>query len=202
MPPTTKAASCWRRSRRRRWPRPTRRSNWSRAKALFHGLRGDALKRLGRVAEAEKEYDEAIKRNGDYFAHYLNRGLARQQLGNKAGAQSDLEQANKLLPTAAAHYVLGHLAQGPSNPGRPSSTTGWPPGRFRGRAARRHRPWCALTCRATRPPTCWSNRWRTRPATSAADHQPQPGGIAQAARGGGCEEFVREYATRNTRWAR
>lgn len=84
--------------------------------ALFHGLRGDALKRLGRVAEAEREYDEAIKRNGEYFAHYLNRGLVRQQLGNRAGAQGDLEQANKRLPTAAAHFVLGNLAQGSNNP--------------------------------------------------------------------------------------
>ncbi len=85
---------------------------------LFHALRGDALKRLGRVAEAEKEYGEAIRRNGDYFAHYLNRGLARQQQGNRAGAQGDLEQANRLLPTAAAHYVLGNLAQGVNNPGK------------------------------------------------------------------------------------
>ena len=86
--------------------------------ALFHGLRGDALKRLGRVAEAEKEYDEAVRRDGDYFAHYLNRGLTRQQQGNKAGAQSDLERANSLLPTAAAHYVLGNLAQGTGNPAK------------------------------------------------------------------------------------
>ena len=86
--------------------------------ALFHGLRGDALKRLGRVAEAEKEYDEAVRRDGDYFAHYLNRGLTRQQQGNRAGAQSDLERANSLLPTAAAHYVLGNLAQGASNPAK------------------------------------------------------------------------------------
>jgi predicted Zn-dependent protease len=86
--------------------------------ALFHGLRGDALKRLGRVAEAEKAYDEAVRRNGDYFAHYLNRGLTRQQQGNKAGAQSDLERANSLLPTAAAHYVLGNLAQEAGQPAR------------------------------------------------------------------------------------
>lgn len=79
--------------------------------ALFYGLRGDALKRLKRSAEAEKAYGEAIARNGDYFAHYLGRGLVRQQLGNAAGARADLEQANKLLPTAASHYVLGSLAQ-------------------------------------------------------------------------------------------
>ena len=86
--------------------------------AMFHALRGDALKRLGRVAEAEKEYDEAIRRNGEFYGHFLGRGLARQQLGNRAGAQSDLEQANRLLPTAAAHYVLGGLAQGANNPAR------------------------------------------------------------------------------------
>lgn len=86
--------------------------------AMFHALRGDALKKLGRVAEAEGEYGEAIKRNADYYAFYLNRGLVRQRLGNKAGAQSDLEHANRLLPTAAAHYVLGNLAQGANNPAR------------------------------------------------------------------------------------
>jgi predicted Zn-dependent protease len=85
---------------------------------LFHALRGDALKRLGRVAEAEKEYDAAIKANGEYFAHYLNRGLARQQQGNRIGALADLERANSLLPTAAAHFVLGNLAQGANNPGK------------------------------------------------------------------------------------
>jgi hypothetical protein len=64
-----------------------------------------------RMAEAEMEYGEAIKRNGEYFAFYLDRGLVRQRLGNSAGAQSDLERSNGLLPTAAAHYVLGRLAQ-------------------------------------------------------------------------------------------
>lgn len=86
--------------------------------AMFHALRGDALKKLGRMAEAEQEFSEAIKRNGEYYAHYLDRGLVRQRLGNNAGAQSDLERSNTLLPTAAAHYVLGNLAQGAGNPAR------------------------------------------------------------------------------------
>jgi predicted Zn-dependent protease len=83
--------------------------------AMFHALRGDALKKLGRAAEAEHEYGEAIKRNGDYYAYFLSRGLTRSRLGNAAGAQSDLERSNALLPTAAAHYVLGTLAQNASN---------------------------------------------------------------------------------------
>ena len=86
--------------------------------AMFHALRGDALKKLGRMAEAEQEYSEAIKYNGEYYAHHLNRGLVRQRLGNRPGAQNDLERSNALLPTAAAHYVLGNLAQDASNPAR------------------------------------------------------------------------------------
>ena len=86
--------------------------------AIFYALRGDALKKLGRTAEAEQDYGEAIKRNGEYFAFYLDRGLVRQRLGNSAGARSDLERSNSLLPTAAAHYLLGRLAQDAGNPGK------------------------------------------------------------------------------------
>ena len=83
--------------------------------AMFHALRGDALKKLGRVTESEQDYSEAIKLNGEYYANHLNRGLLRQRLGNALGAQVDLERANALLPTAAAHYVLGNLAQAGNN---------------------------------------------------------------------------------------
>ena len=86
--------------------------------AMFYALRGDAQRKLGHGVEAERDYDEAIRRNADYYAFYLNRGLVRQRLGNKTGAQSDLERANSLLPTAAAHYMLGNLAQGASNPAK------------------------------------------------------------------------------------
>ncbi len=80
--------------------------------AMFHDLRGDALKKLGRMPEAEQAFSEAIRRNDGYYASYLDRGLVRQRLGNNAGAQSDLERSNALLPTAAAHYELGNLALG------------------------------------------------------------------------------------------
>lgn len=86
--------------------------------AMFYALRGDALKKLGRVAEAEQDYSEAIKRNSEYYAFHLSRGLTRQRLGNAAGAQLDLERSNALLPTAAAHFVLGNLAQSANNPGK------------------------------------------------------------------------------------
>lgn len=84
--------------------------------AMFYALRGDALRKLGRAAEAEHEYGEAIRRNAEYYAYYLNRGLTRSRLGNAAGAQDDLERSNALLPTAAAHYVLGNLAKSANNP--------------------------------------------------------------------------------------
>jgi tetratricopeptide (TPR) repeat protein len=139
----------------------------------------------GRVAEAEQEYDEAIRRNGDYFAHYLNRGLVRQQQGNRAGAQGDLEQANKLLPTAAAHYVLGNLAQEHEQSGQGHRAL---PAcrrfRFRGRAACRFRPGSprpAAQSGGLRAGRTGGGQGRQ---PRAAHHQPQPGGIAQAARGG------------------
>lgn len=83
--------------------------------ALFQGLRADALKKLGRPAEAEKAYGEALSRNSGFYALHLNRGLLRQQQGDAAGATADLERANNLLPTAAAHAVLGKLAQNAGN---------------------------------------------------------------------------------------
>ncbi len=86
--------------------------------AIFYALRGDALKKLGRAKEAEHDYGEAIKRNPDYFAFHLNRGVTRSQLGNAAGAQGDLARSNALLPTAAAHYVLGSLAQDARQPAK------------------------------------------------------------------------------------
>lgn len=86
--------------------------------AMFYALRGDALKKLGRAAEAEHEYGEAIQRNGDYYAYFLSRGLTRSRLGNGAGAQSDLERSNALLPTAGAHFVLGNIAQSAGNPAK------------------------------------------------------------------------------------
>ncbi|MCP4041993.1 MAG: M48 family metalloprotease [Gammaproteobacteria bacterium] len=78
--------------------------------ALFYGLRGDALSKQGRFNHALGEYGEALSRNSDYFQFYLGRGLAERELGMDSAARRDLEQSNKLLPTAPAHYGLGELA--------------------------------------------------------------------------------------------
>ena len=78
--------------------------------ALFYGLRGDALLKLGKTSQAKKMFDEAIRRNDAFFAFYLQRGLAKQKLADQVGAQRDLEQSLNLLPTATAHYALGNMA--------------------------------------------------------------------------------------------
>jgi hypothetical protein len=108
---------------------------------LFHALRGDALKRLGRVAEAEREYDEAIKRQRRVLRPLPESRPGAPATGQPAGAQADLERANTLLPTAAAHYVLGNLAQGANNPGKAIEHYRQAAGLgFRGRPPRRFRP--------------------------------------------------------------
>jgi len=79
--------------------------------ALFYSLRGDALARQGKLAEAGAAYDQAVVRNDGYFLYYLKRGLVRQKLGAADGAESDLQRSVSLLPTAQAHYGLGLIAR-------------------------------------------------------------------------------------------
>jgi beta-barrel assembly-enhancing protease len=78
--------------------------------ALFHGLKGDALFARSQHREARVAYDEAIRRNPDFFQFHLQRGLVRQQLGDHAGARADLERSTELLPTSVAHAALGRQA--------------------------------------------------------------------------------------------
>lgn len=77
--------------------------------ALFFGLRGDAHALLKQHAEAERDYDEAIKRNPDFYEFYLGRGQERQRRGDTVAARTDFNKANSLLPTAQAHYALGRI---------------------------------------------------------------------------------------------
>jgi predicted Zn-dependent protease len=78
--------------------------------AQFYGLKGDAERARGRHRQAIGFYDEAIRRNDGYFAFYLQRGLARDALGERAAARQDLSRSVELLPTDAAHNALGLLA--------------------------------------------------------------------------------------------
>lgn len=79
--------------------------------ALFYGLRGDAAALQGRHKDAEADYDEAIRRNPDFYEFYLGRGTMRQKRGDTEAAVADFNKANSLLPTAGAHYALGRIRQ-------------------------------------------------------------------------------------------
>jgi beta-barrel assembly-enhancing protease len=78
--------------------------------ALFHGLRGDALRKQGREREAITAFNQALQRQPEYFHYYLQRGLAYQALGDTRSANADLERSVALLPTAPAMNSLGQLA--------------------------------------------------------------------------------------------
>jgi predicted Zn-dependent protease len=77
--------------------------------AHFYGLRGDARFVSERYDMAIENYDIAIRRRGDFFQYYLQRGLSNEKLGNDLPAITDLERSIELLPTAPAHNALGNI---------------------------------------------------------------------------------------------
>jgi predicted Zn-dependent protease len=81
------------------------------AEAKFHALRGAIRGKQRRWADAVTNFDRAVERDDQYFAHYLARGLARVELGEEGLAKTDLERSVKLLPTADAYQALGKIAE-------------------------------------------------------------------------------------------
>ena len=79
------------------------------AEAHFHALRGDVRLVIDQYDMAVTNYNRAIGRRGDFFYYYLQRGLARNELGQTSSAVVDLERSIELLPTAPAHYTLGTI---------------------------------------------------------------------------------------------
>ncbi len=79
--------------------------------ANFHALRGDIRLVQENYDWAVTNYTRAIERRSGFFYYYLQRGLAKKELGQRAEAVSDLEYSLELLPTAPAHYALGDLAR-------------------------------------------------------------------------------------------
>lgn len=82
---------------------------------LFHGLRGDVRFKQKRYKDAVTNYDRALQRNNDFFLFYLQRGLAKEKLGEVDSAYTDLEQSVKRLPTAPALKILGDISQTKGN---------------------------------------------------------------------------------------
>lgn len=79
--------------------------------AHFHALRGDIRLIEENVDWAVTNYNRAIQRRDNFFYYYLQRGLAKKELGQVAAAVVDLEHSIELLPTAPAHHALGDLAK-------------------------------------------------------------------------------------------
>jgi predicted Zn-dependent protease len=79
--------------------------------ALFHELKGDIL--AGRTDKngAKSAYDQAIRRNGEFYRFYLKRGELYRETGQADLAERDLQRGNSLLPTATGYRSLGLLAE-------------------------------------------------------------------------------------------
>ncbi len=79
--------------------------------AHFHALRGDVRLYNKQYDMAVTNYDRAIDRRGDFFYYHLQRGIARDELGQTDGAVADLERSLELLPNLPAHYRLGRIKE-------------------------------------------------------------------------------------------
>lgn len=79
--------------------------------AHFHALRGDIRLVSDQYDMAVTNYNRAIDRRSSFFYYHLQRGLAKNELGQADGAMADLENSLTLLPTAPAHYALGTIKE-------------------------------------------------------------------------------------------
>ena len=79
--------------------------------AHFHALRGDVRLVNKQFDMAVTNYNRAINRRDSFFYYRLQRGLARNELGQTDGAVIDLERSLEMLPTAPAHYTLGQIKE-------------------------------------------------------------------------------------------
>ena len=77
--------------------------------ALFHGLRGEALRRSGEANDAMRAFDRAIELNPAHWMLYLSRGLAHAESGDRAAARRDLQRSQSLLPTEIAQQALSQI---------------------------------------------------------------------------------------------
>lgn len=79
--------------------------------AHFHALRGDVRLVKKQYSMAITNFDRAIERRGEFFYYHLQRGIAKNELGQIDSAVIDLERSLALLPTAPAHFTLGKIKQ-------------------------------------------------------------------------------------------
>jgi predicted Zn-dependent protease len=79
--------------------------------SLFDNLIGDAYFKSNRYQQADEAYSAAIKKNPNFFLHYLGRGMTRNKLLKNAASEKDLQRSIDLLPTAPALNLLGDLTK-------------------------------------------------------------------------------------------
>ncbi len=79
--------------------------------AHFHALRGDVRLVNKQYSMAITNFDRAISRRNDFFYYHLQRGVAKNELGQIDGAVVDLERSLDLFPSAPAHFTLGNIKQ-------------------------------------------------------------------------------------------
>jgi len=79
--------------------------------AHFHALRGDVRLISKQYDMAVTNYDRAIDRRDGFFYYFLQRGIAKQELGQTDSAIVDLERSLELMPTAPAHFTLGEIKE-------------------------------------------------------------------------------------------
>jgi tetratricopeptide (TPR) repeat protein len=78
--------------------------------ALFHILKGEALRRQGELSAAAASYQRAIADNPRYFQSYLGAGITLQSLGQASRARDYLARSIEILPTAEGYLYLGDAA--------------------------------------------------------------------------------------------
>jgi tetratricopeptide (TPR) repeat protein len=64
--------------------------------ARYHNIKGTKSADNGRINEALKEFDQAIKLNPWYSPAYFNRGTIKADLGDFEGAKADFDRAKEL----------------------------------------------------------------------------------------------------------
>ena len=79
--------------------------------ANCHALRGDVRLTNKKYSMAITNFNRAISRRDDFFYYHLQRGMAKNELGQTDAAVIDLERSLTLLPTAPAHFTLGKIKQ-------------------------------------------------------------------------------------------
>lgn len=77
----------------------------------FHEVKGVALSKLNRSADALKSYDRAVALNDRYYAPMLRRGILRTELKSFQAAEQDLKQSLELAPTQIAFIKLGEISE-------------------------------------------------------------------------------------------